>query len=886
MSHRGSVRSAIALAIGLSGVAAAQNASTGGGLEEITVTATRQSETVNRVPLSIAAVTQDAIDEQGVKSAADLTRIVPGLNVVANAGGAQQTFSIRGIVGGTGAATTSVYLDDTNLTKRANGGVAQNNGVVLPLLYDLERLEVLKGPQGTLFGGSSQGGTVRYITPTPSLTETSGSARAEISTIGNRGELSNELAGAFGGPLVDGKLGLRVSGIRRETGGFIDVYSGYTGALIKKDANSTSEWAVRSSMLWQVTDAFDAQLSYYHVSNEAEGGPGSSTAIYVNRQLAPANQTFTTTQRCVTNNTRTAPLAQPGGPAAAAFVPANVACTTPSGVYTRPSATYGPFVTGRDINIATGRQNIAGSNSSADVAALSLNFDLGWATLKSATSYLRDSGYSDSVGGEEWSSTTANAGQFTTADPTHKGFPMFRPFFEASGGLGNTANFVSNNERDGFEQEFRLSSPTTERLSWVTGLFYSDSTTNILYRNVSQPAVSDQAMRLMYGPTFGATPRYGLVNDQGFQARLEADIQDRELAAFAEANYWIFPDRLKGILGLRYSKVDLDYYQTNYGQNSGRLLTSLGTVTAGKGSDKPVTPKVGLQFQINDTNMTYATAGKGFRAGGVNAQISQTICETALAPLGLTASDVPPAYDPDTVWSYELGGKFRILESLQVNVAVFRIDWDNIQATTSLTCGQGFTSNGGKARSEGAELQVQYAPLQSLNLYLNAGYTDAHYVDPVVGISGPNATAPPAPSFNAGDKFNIPPFQASFGAQYGFALGDQEGYVRLDGSYKNQYNSGATFGSSGNGGNYFTRHSPEELLFNLRLGTKWDNGLDVNLFVLNLLDNDKQIAGFGDGRSICGNTSLDCSTYTTYNPFVSQTFLAPRRFGLQANYRF
>src|SRR5262249_16475503 len=154
--------------------------------------ATRQVETVNRVPLSIQAVTQDVLDRQGIKSSSDLVRAVPGLATVQNPGGSQQTFSIRGIVGGTGAATTSVYLDDTNLTKRSNGGVSQNNGVVAPLLYDLERVEVLKGPQGTLYGGSSQGGTVRYITPQPSLTDFSGSVRAEGSTMGSRSKLSDE----------------------------------------------------------------------------------------------------------------------------------------------------------------------------------------------------------------------------------------------------------------------------------------------------------------------------------------------------------------------------------------------------------------------------------------------------------------------------------------------------------------------------------------------------------------------------------------------------------------------------------------------------------------------------------------------------------------------
>ncbi|MEO6042048.1 MAG: Plug domain-containing protein, partial [Croceibacterium sp.] len=121
-------------------------------MSEIIVTATRHKETVGRVPLTITALPQSVLDDQGVKNAADLVRVVPGISTVSNGNGSQQQFSIRGVIGAAGAATTSVYLDDTSMTKRANSGVSQNNGVVLPLLYDLDRIEVLKGPQGTLYG--------------------------------------------------------------------------------------------------------------------------------------------------------------------------------------------------------------------------------------------------------------------------------------------------------------------------------------------------------------------------------------------------------------------------------------------------------------------------------------------------------------------------------------------------------------------------------------------------------------------------------------------------------------------------------------------------------------------------------------------------------------
>jgi iron complex outermembrane recepter protein len=902
-----SVAGAVALII--AGQAGAQQGAD--VLEEVTVTATRQVDTVNRVPLSIQAVTQDNLDRLGIKSSADLVRAVPGLSTVGNPGGAQQTFSIRGIVGGTGAATTSIYLDDTNITKRSNGGVAQNNGVIAPLLYDLARVEVLKGPQGTLYGGSSEGGTVRYITPTPSLTDFTGSVRAEGSTMGSRSAISDEVAGAFGGPIVQDKLGFRASAIRRYTGGWVDVVSPYNGRTLREDANSSTEWAARASLLWQISDGVSAQLSGYHVDNKSGGGPNTQTAVYLpGGVLAPANQTFTTQTRCITTNTRTAPLAQPGGNSAPAFIPASVAPLAngqcPAGtLFVRNGATYGPFKTGRDITLALNRQGVVPATSQSDVFAMTLDWSLGEnLDFKSITSYLGDEGTSNTVGGEEWSSTAPGTGQRTTLDTTRLGFPLFAPLLsDPLIGDGYVGYFDAKNNRHGIEQELRLSYAGPSRLGWVAGAYFSHANTAIDYVYRTNPAVMDEALRLMYGDINGpgantseGTARYGLVNDGGFQTHLHADILDEETAAFAEGNFWIVPDRLRVTAGLRYSKVDLDYNQTNFGQFSGRLLTSNGTLTTGKGSDKPITPKAGLQYQLSQDKMVYASASKGFRAGGVSSQISQTICQVALDNLGITAADIPPAFEPDTVWSYELGGKFRLFNRLQLNLAAFRIDWKDVQVTTGLTCGFTFTSNGGRAQSEGGEMSLEFRPIDPLYLYLNASYIDAHYVDPVTGPVGKNAVVQPVPSLNAGDKFNIPPFTLSYGAQFNFTLpaGDVKSYVRLDGSYQHSYTAGATFGSSGYIGNFFTRDNPTRTLLNFRGGVTLDNGLDVNIFVQNLLDKKTQYAqgltGFGDGRGCtppAGQAAtVNCSNYGTYNPFVEHLYEQPRRYGLQVNYKF
>jgi iron complex outermembrane receptor protein len=910
----GTLKKGCVLGLSLAGAltvstALAQEDKDSGGLEEIVVTATRQIDTVNRVPLSIQAVTAEALDQQGIKNTQDLVRTVPGLYSVQAAGGSQQTFSIRGIVGATGAATTGTYLDDTNLAKRSNGGIAQNNGVVVPLLYDLERVEVLKGPQGTLYGGSSQGGTVRYITTTPSLTETSGKARAEVSSMGSRSEMSHEFAAAFGGPLVEDKLAFRVSGIRRETGGYIDTYSGYTGQLLEEDSNSVTEWGGRAALLWQVTERFDATISGYHANYETEGGANSQTALFARNATtgasapAAAGQTYTTPARCITSNQRTTPLAStvPGAAGAATFVPNNIVMPAggcPAGtIFVRPAQTYGPYKTGQDISIATGRQELSPQESELSIGALTLNFDFGPVALKSITSYLKDKTFADgSGGGETWTATVgaaANpAGQATTQDAAHRGFPMFRPYFDATG-RGNSGRFVATNERDGIEQEFRVSSTTGGRFSWVAGAYYSDLETDITYRWPVSAAEGDLALQQLYGPTMAgpagntsaSAAYYGVLNIEGTQSYGDTSIKEKESAVFAEGSFWILPDTLKAIAGVRYSKVELDYTSLNHGQLNGRLPTSFGSQVLGKTSDEPVTPKLGLQYQISDDKMIYTTAAKGFRAGGVNPSISPTFCAAALAQLGLASTDIPAGFDPDTVWSYELGTKLRVTDNLQVNMAAFRIDWEDIQATTTLSCGQGFTNSGGKARSEGGELSVQYRPVSALNLYLNASYTDSYYVDAVAGAN------PASPSFNAGDHFDIPPFAASAGAQFDFLIADVfESYVRLDASYQDDYYAGATAGSSGFGTNFFARENEARKQFNLRAGFSMDNGLDANLFVQNLTNEDafisSTVAGPGsDGRGTCTGADY-CNTFSTFNPFVSQAYQRPRIYGVQVNYKF
>ena len=869
-------------------LAQAQGADEATGLEQVVVTATRQTDTVNRVPLSIAAVTQAGLDQQGIKNAPDLIRTVPGLNATGAQNGVA-IFSIRGIVATVGAATTGIYLDDTSVSKRANTGIAQNNGAPAPLLFDLERVEVLKGPQGTLYGGSSEGGTIRYITPTPSLTTTSGALRIEGDKY-KAGDEGYDIGASVGGPIVKDKLAFRISGLRRKTPGYIDVYSPYDNSLLGKDVNGRTEHALRGALLWQITDRASALLSVYSTKGVTKGDPRffNSTVVYgPDGKPAAANQTFTTPRLCYdVANYLSIPQGQPNSKIGTRPAPPADGCARSGqpGIFTRPSFTYGPFrqLTKDEAFAVVGQGRVLKNptDNEFDVGSLTLNYDFDNMTVKSITSYVQDwQGYYSS-GGED-----PNTSQSTLEAPGKNSFPLFA-LAGASGLIGDyTGGFSGKNERYGLQQELRFSSKADARpFSWVAGLYYSNARTHIRY---AYPNNGDRISQAFWGLT--ADQRYGInltngqsFNPVGLEAYLDAQIHDNELAAFADGNYWL-TDKLKFTAGVRLSRVQLSYFQLAYGQFDQRGPESAQSITNGSASASPVTPKVGLQYQFTADDLVYVTASKGFRAGGVNPQVSDAFCHDGLVNAGITSNQVPVSYGPDTVWSYEAGGKFRLLDNkMQLNGAVYRIDWSGVQATIPLTCGFNFVMNGGRARSEGADFQAQYRPIRPLTLTLNVGYTNARYID---GVAGPNPQSTARPSINAGDGFNIPKWQVSASGQF-----DQDittaitGYLRADFQYQGKYLNGTSYGTSPY--NYFTRNVNATYRVNARVGLRFDNGVDVNLYANNLFNARAKVGNAGVGRTNCAAGSVDCSVYSNFTPFVSQAFQPPRMIGFQANYSF
>ncbi|WEK43979.1 MAG: TonB-dependent receptor [Candidatus Sphingomonas colombiensis] len=230
--------------------------------DDIIVTATRREESVRDVPASIAAFSQELMDKQGVRDVGDIARLTPGLSFTrySNLGSA---ISIRGISSGAGAATVGVYIDDTPINQRATISSGNFSSNAYPQIFDLERVEVLRGPQGTLFGASSEGGTVRFITPSPSLTDYSVYARGELAT--TRGGANSYEAGvAVGGPIVQDRLGFRASFWQRTDGGYIDHLNTQTGRLERANANEQRSIAARFALAFRPVDDLTITPSIFY----------------------------------------------------------------------------------------------------------------------------------------------------------------------------------------------------------------------------------------------------------------------------------------------------------------------------------------------------------------------------------------------------------------------------------------------------------------------------------------------------------------------------------------------------------------------------------------------------------------------------------------------
>ena len=840
-------------------------------LEEIVVTSTRQADSANRVPLSVTAQTQLMLDQKGINTIRDLAQTIPSVRLMGQEASGVANIAIRGVRQTSAtAATTGFYLDETPLHKRAAAGFASQNGTPVPPLFDLQRVEVLRGPQGTLFGGGSQGGTIRYIQPQPSLTDYSAYVRSQYITTRD-GDPTYEVGLAAGGPILEEKLGFRASIFKRDSGGYIDLTDYRTGSVYQDNANEGEINMGRLALSWAPSDDTLLTVSYFKSTDET-----SHNGRAYNLDIPGI---LTVPSLCYDNAVITAmPVGSPGRSIPTAFA-AGPSCNgraDDAGVYIAPGYTVGPLDLDEFQSLVLGPSP---TRSELDVATADFQWNISDdIELRSITSWVDDLNTGQSPQNfHQGFISYRNAGNAIYQQPGQSpimipGGVGFNPNVTSTPnglGLGAYLQTNTNNAREVLTQEFRLTG-SSGRLDYVIGSYFA-KTTGVVRQMAT---TTDLGFVQLTGLT--VEQRYGVPNP-GFYANIYESIRDVESAIFADLTYQL-TDNWSVSGGLRVTHITTDFEQTNYGPNGYTLTPSLvdGTLVKGEISDSPITPKLMVQYQFTPNQMVYATAAKGFRAGGVNQVFSSAGSGQLFGQYGLPKSVLPVTYESDSVWSYELGGKFRLWDGrAQINAAVYQLEWKDVQ-TNVFIGGDGFVVNVPSAESTGVEFEAQLRPVTPLTLNLAVGYGTAEYTS---GWSLPGARGFDLMAAQDGQEFSQPDWTVNAGVRYDFPItADINSYARLDYTWFENYQT-APVGAP----NYTPDSSevPSQKQLNLRIGVDIGS-LDVNFFVYNLTDEDTG-STFG-GRSAC--TNAECTAFNNFNIARTMNAPTPRQIGLQVAYRY
>jgi iron complex outermembrane receptor protein len=614
------------------------------GLEEIVVTAEKRESTVQKTPISMTAISEAEMQARGLEDFRSIAQETPGVSMKTSGPG-QTEYEMRGLDATGGfSPTVGFYLDDAPLTAPAQA--AQGKVVVDPDLYDLNRVEVLRGPQGTLYGAGSMGGTIKLVTNAPQLNTFAVSAQSKES--GTDGGGFN-----YGGsaminlPITQDVAAVRFVGTYKYTSGWID------RIVLNPFPLETNGGLTRGNVL-----GAPVQANYSDVNWEALEGGRVSLLLKLGDNLTI--QAGLMHQKIST-----------GGPFTIDDPPGNV------------YAHYQPFDIAEPLE----------DNFSLYTLTVKYHFD--FADLTSATA--------------KWNRHDEQTQDISETIQSLLGIPSFYPPVGIGGGSQEETDFS-----DQASEELRLASNGDGRFQWLGGAFFSDFNSNTT--SLSNYAGLE--------PVFGTTDLISV----GEPIHIE------QKALFGETSYKL-TDQLKGTLGLRYYR----YTSTEEAINGGiaSIAGGPGTVLEfGRAENKGFNPKVNLAYTATDDVLIYTTAAKGFRPGGPNTPVPLTgpaQCLTGpgnLQSLGLNSA--PNQFNPDNVWSYEVGEKARALgNTFQINSAVYYERWTNVQQLVDPSCGFSFTANAGTASVYGSEIELAANLSQSFMVTQNVGLTHATFNDSV-----------------------------------------------------------------------------------------------------------------------------------------------------------
>ncbi|WP_154667404.1 TonB-dependent receptor [Niveispirillum irakense] len=578
-------------------------------LDEIIVTAQRREQSLQTTAVAVTALTPEALGDLQITTAEDLSAIVPGLTLmpvtasrstlqVGLRGGSEQS---GGLV--TSESAVAFYVDDVYRGRLAGSNLE---------LADIERIEVLRGPQGTLYGRNSFSGAVKVVTRTPGEDEW-----AEVSAgIGSYNQY--QASASFGGDLIDDALGISLSAMFRDQDGYV-----YNEAL-DKDVFGQRSMALRGKLHFYGREGLKATLTVTRTTDDNDG-------------------------------------------------PANLIPVTWAGTYPTQAANA---VSTKDAIPRAGSRYVSLSTTDPDgytnQTAVSLDITAEWGdvTVRSISAFVgTDDGFTFDLSGG-------------IRDPGGS----YRP---------NGLVREGDSQTDQYSQEIQFQGDGLDgKFNWITGLYY--------FREENFQVLNDV---LVLGPGFSLP-----VLPQTIDSTTDS------YAAFVQGTYAI-DDRLSLTGGLRYTKdkKKLDGTIQDYLPFAPGPTPQLVPVVR-RPSFSSWSPKIGVDYKLNDDLFAYATVSRGFKAGGFNglAVASPVVFGTV--------------YDPQTVWAYEGGLKATMLQGrLRANLSVFRNDLYDLQQTEQVAAGSYAIRNIGNARVDGAELELTLKAAEGLDLFANLSVMDNTY---------------------------------------------------------------------------------------------------------------------------------------------------------------
>lgn len=704
-------------------------------LQEVVVTAQRRTESLQEVPISISAFTDTDLERSGITEARDYLALSPNVSFAddGQTGNRSIRIAIRGVSNvslGDRAVPNALgyYIDDFNV-----GTVA--NGTINPALLDVQRVEVLRGPQGTYFGRNSSGGAINITTNLPD-----NKWFAEVAGYGGNFDTNGGRL-IVNAPITDTFFLRGVVGFESSTG-------------IVKNVNPTGtpnsgydQTDARLAARWLINNRFTADFSYTH-SHDSEGLDADvNTGVLELDTISIEGPGF----RPISNGL--------------GFYPQNQSL----------------------VNHSLYEWN----RNQLDSGNLRLSYDFDNFTLKSITGDIK----------------TSNS----------------RMFDEDAVSV-NTIYRHNEWHAESYGEELRLQSKPGGPIDWVVGALYARDKVS-LYNLVALGTeftytYPDTGMTVGLAPPFPNLP----VNEN------TSGYTDRSLAAYGEITWRPF-DRWAFTFGGRFTQDQIDDTVTG--------LVAFGTAEpnlAGNSTFNDFSPRVVAGYKLTDDSNLFASASHGYKAGGHDLNY-------------VSGTSVVNAFDPEKVWSYEVGYKSEFWEHRALlNASVFYMRWKDLQAELNYLAIPGdissavqVTENAASASSKGIDLEARVRPIEPLTLGLSAGYLRATF------DSFPSAVVYGVPVDLSGlDLPQSPHFTGSAIVEWAQQITTKvSGYVRYEEAYRSGSESnleGVAAGRLGLGS--FPFQMPSFAVANLHAGVS-DGGWSVNGSVDNLFDKE-YYTGTGD----------------------------------------